>query len=485
MDKLSKANSYIAENKVAKQFMPDFHVAPPCGWMNDPNGFSFYQGKAHLFYQFHPYSEVWGPMHWGHVETTDFVKWTELPVALAPDKDYDDAGCFSGSGIETPDGHLLVYTGVIEKEEDGQKNVYQNQCLAFGDGKTYKKVENNPVISGEMMPENFSREHFRDPKIWKEEDGYYMVVGNKTDDGVPQIVLFSSENAKEWKYESVLASDKDGKLGVMWECPDFFELDGEHMLICSPQDIAANEELHNGNNSVYYMGTYDKSQHTFDYKNVYSIDDGLDFYAPQTTLLPDGRRIMIGWMQSWDSNIRPADQKWACMMTIPRELQLKDGKLVQKPVREIENYRKNPVIYENEVINGKCKLDGINGRVLDMTVEIVSGESKEFTISFAENDKYHTDFTVYPEKNRIEIDRTFSGMVRDAIAIRRAQIKTKKENMKIRVILDKFSAEIFLNDGEQVFSSTFYTPIDADSISFTCDSEVVVNIEKHDIVVED
>ena len=109
MDQLKKANEYVKQNRIPKEELPVFHVTPPCGWMNDPNGFSVYQGKTHLFYQFHPYSTVWGPMHWGHYETEDFVKWTELPAALAPDQAYDEAGCFSGSGIETEKGHLLVY----------------------------------------------------------------------------------------------------------------------------------------------------------------------------------------------------------------------------------------------------------------------------------------------------------------------------------------------------------------------------------------
>ena len=127
--------------------------------MNDPNGFSSYHGKIHLFYQFHPYNEAWGPMHWGHSETTDFVKWTELPIALAPDQSYDDAGCFSGSAIETEKGHLLVYTGVTEQEENGVKNVYQNQCLAIGNGKTYTKLAksgcNRRYDAGTFQPGTF------------------------------------------------------------------------------------------------------------------------------------------------------------------------------------------------------------------------------------------------------------------------------------------------------------------------------------------
>lgn len=481
MDKLEKARKYVREHQLAKEELPAFHVAPPIGWMNDPNGFSVYQDKVHLFYQYHPYSDVWGPMHWGHCVTKDFITWENVPVALAPENDFDAAGCFSGSGIETSQGHLLAYTGVMEEEGDGETEVYQNQCLAMGDGVTYKKLETNPVITGDMMPEGFSREHFRDPKIWQEEAGYYMLAGNKTEDGVPQVVLFHSENLTDWQYISVLARDETGKYGTMWECPDFFELNGQHILIASPQDMMADDEFHNGNNAVYFLGDYDKKKHAFQYRTVYSLDDGLDFYAPQTMLAADGRRIMIGWMQSWDSNIRPVHQKWACMMTLPRELEMKDGILLQHPVREIERYHTDSVKYEKKEISGTCSLAGVKGRLVDLSVEICSGDFKEFVISFAANEHFSTSLTYDKKKNTLEIDRTYSGMVRDTISSRRVKIKYPKETLKLRLILDKYSAEVFVNDGEQVLSTTFYTPIEADEIRFGCNGTVWANILKYTI----
>ncbi len=484
MTKLEKANEYITANRVEKDELPSFHIAPAVGWMNDPNGFSVYQDKVHLFYQLHPYSEVWGPMHWGHCVSEDFVKWDEMPAALAPDQTYDAAGCFSGSGLECPNGHLLVYTGVMEEEHNGAVQERQNQCIAVGDGLTYTKAENNPVVTGDMLPKNFSRKHFRDPKIWKEADGYYMAAGNKTTDGVPQVVLFHSENLTDWQYVSVLAKDRDGNLGKMWECPDFFSLDGEHVLIASPQDMHADEEFHNGNNAVYFTGQYDQSTHEFVYRQVRSLDDGLDFYAPQTTTAPDGRRIMIGWMQSWDSNIRPAGQKWSCMMTLPRELRIENGRLLQSPVREIEKYRVNPVRYDNRTIAGKCRLPDISGRSLDLTVEIRDGDYHEFTIRFAQNERFNTSLAYCKEKQMLELDRTYSGMVRDTIAQRRVKVKNPKETLKLRFILDKYSAEVFVNDGEQVLSTTFYTSLDADEISFECDGTAVTAIEKYTISVD-
>lgn len=483
MDKLKKANDYIEKNKVDYKELPEFHVAPQVGWINDPNGFSYYDGMVHLFYQFHPYSKEWGPMHWGHCVSSDLIKWEYYPVALAPDMKYDMDGCFSGSAIETDEGHMLVYTGVTHEENDGKKNEYQNQCVALGDGKSYKKIENNPVINGEIMPQNFSREHFRDPKVWKEDDGYYLVAGNKTNDGKPQVVLFHSKDMYDWRYVSVLAEDVTGKYGTMWECPDFFEINGQYILIASPQDMCADDEFHNGNNSVYFIGNYDRDMHKFDYNKVYALDDGIDFYAPQTTLMPDGRRVMIGWMQSWDSNIRPFKQKWSCMMTVPREIKLIDGRIIQNPVREIKKYYTDSINYVEQTVEGECSFQKINGRVLDMTVEIKDGDYDEFKINFAKNDKFSSSIIYDKSKNEIEINRLYSGMNRDTIGTRKVKVRYPKQSLKLRVILDKYSVEIFVNDGSQVLSMTYYTPVEADEISFECNNTAVINIEKHGISV--
>lgn len=178
--------------------------------------------KIHLFYQYYPYAREWGPMHWGHSVTTDMISWEQLPAALAPDQDYDRIGCFSGSAIEADNKHVLVYTGVTKITlPDGREEERQNQCIAFGDGRDYVKYENNPVVTGEMLPENCSRIDFRDPKIWKEEDTYYLIVGSKDNRQIGQVVLCSSKDLKEWKFETVLAANSTGKVGTMWECPDF------------------------------------------------------------------------------------------------------------------------------------------------------------------------------------------------------------------------------------------------------------------------
>ena len=176
---------------------PAFHVTPTIGWMNDPNGFSVYKGECHLFYQYHPYSNEWGPMHWGHLKTRDFIRWERLPAALAPDRDYDAAGCFSGGAVELPDGRqLLLYTGVRRSRSDeGFLQDVQTQCAAIGDGVNYEKWENNPVLEAGDLPEGGSTVDFRDPKVWRDPDGrFYAVIGNRTADGSGAIVLYQSRD---------------------------------------------------------------------------------------------------------------------------------------------------------------------------------------------------------------------------------------------------------------------------------------------------
>ena len=150
-EQLRRARAYEARMGalISPAERPLFHLTPTTGWLNDPNGFSVYRGEYHLFYQYHPYSTSWGPMHWGHCKSRDLLRWERLPAALAPDQPYDRDGCFSGSAAETPDGrHLLMYTG--RRLEEGRE--VQAQCLAVGNGENYEKLSANPVITGEQLP---------------------------------------------------------------------------------------------------------------------------------------------------------------------------------------------------------------------------------------------------------------------------------------------------------------------------------------------
>ena len=470
---------------IPKEERPAYHMSSPTGWINDPNGFSVFQGQYHLFFQYHPFSKKWGPMHWGHCTSEDFIKWEYLPCALAPEESYDEGGCYSGSAIEVDGEHVLIYTGIMDRYlDDGFHYYRQVQCIAKGDGIDYRKGEENPIITGESLPEGSSLEDFRDPKVWREDDGYYLVVGSRAKDGSGQILMYYSEDLNQWEYVTVLEQSKN-KYGKMWECPDFFSLGDRQILLISPQDMRAKGlEFHNGNNSIFIYGQYEKESHQFKREKVTSADYGLDFYAAQTLLTQDGRRILIGWMQSWDANITPASFQWSGMMTIPRELTLEHGRIYQRPVRELEKYRTDMVRYDNLSITGSTILKNITGRVLELLVEITGFDFEYFRIQFAKSDEYQT-FLQYNHKKRcLTIDRTHSGIDRDVVCRRKMELapiqeENSKEVLKLRILLDKYSVEVFANDGEKVMSSLFYTPLEAESIVFDSDGTACINIIKY------
>ena len=491
---LQKARDFEAQYAphIPDRERPAFHVTPTIGWMNDPNGFSVYQGEYHLFHQYYPYDNEWGPMHWAHLKSRDLIRWERLPVALAPDEPYDAAGCFSGGAVELPDGRqLLMYTGVRRnRNTDGFIQEIQTQCLAIGDGVNYEKLACNPVLTEADLPKGGSAVDFRDPKIWREEDGtYHAVIGNRTQDTSGSILLYRSADGLQWELERVLDRCCN-QYGKMWECPDFFPLDGKQVLLTSPQDMMpVGLEFHAGNGTLCLIGDYNPEGKGFSRQFVQAIDYGLDFYAPQTLLTPDGRRVMIAWMQNWSTvGAKPYHCRWFGQMTLPRELSIRGGRLYQTPVRELDNYRGQCVMHHNIPVSGEVNLPGVQGRVLDMTVTVhpIANESyRWFRIRIGKDGEHETIIRYRPDQGTIKIDRTRSGLRHDIVHTRSFLVRYQNGEIKLRLILDRFSLEVFVNDGEQAASSVIYTRQDATAISFEAGGTVLMDVEKYDLVFEE
>lgn len=486
-EKLLKAREYEArmEKNIEKEQKPLFHLIPRIGWMNDPNGFTYYGGKYHMFYQYNPYDTCWGPMHWGHAVSDDLLTWENLPCAMAPDMEYDKDGCFSGSAIELTDKRMaLIYTGVRRAEcADGITRDFQTQCIAIGDGVEFTKYEQNPVIDASMLPDGASVNDFRDPKIWKENDKYYCIVASQTADHDGQFLLYSSDNAVDWKYDKMLAKNNH-RFGRMWECPDYFNLDGKKVILTSPQDMLPEElEFHNGNGTLCMIGHLDENGCFVD-ENCQAIDYGIDFYAPQTIELNDGRRVMIGWMQNWDTTgCKRDDFPWHGQMSIPREISIVDGRLIQKPIREIEKYYGESITRKNININMEQSISGIEGRIVDMTVNIKPADPenmyKKFEIKIADNGKHYSTISYDPDYSIVKIDRKYSGSRRAFVHQRRCHVSKNKGEVKLRIIMDRYSAEVFINDGEKVMTMTVHTDYRADGISFRSEGDSVIDIDMH------
>lgn len=480
---LRRARAYEQEqsSQIPAHDRPLLHLTPLVGWMNDPNGFCFYKGAYHLFYQYNPYDTVWGPMHWGHAMSRDLLHWTYLPCAMAPDTAADAGGCFSGSAVELPDGRLmLVYTGV-QPASDGQREL-QAQCVAFGDGIDFEKAACNPVIRPTDLPDaKYSPHDFRDPKVWLAGDGIlYMVVANRHADRQGSILLYRSANGLKWEFVTEMDSSGNA-LGRMWECPDFFHLDGYDVLIASPQEMEAEGEFHAGNATIAVLGHCDAQTHRLTRETVQAIDSGLDFYAPQTTLAPDGRRIMIGWLENWETcNGAERKHRWFGRMSLPRELSVRDGRLVQRPVREIEQAWQDTVSHHDVLPHGRASLDGLAGRMIDMTVMLRRVDTAcRFTLSVAADKRHHTDIRCDLRHGELTFDRSHDGSRRDIVHTRSIPVAMKDGQLTLRLIMDKDSIELFVNDGERTVSALIETPLEAEGITFASDAPVMLDVELH------
>lgn len=486
-DILKKAREYelAHESDILPEERPVFHLSPRVGWLNDPNGFSWYDGKYHLFYQYNPYSSVWGPMHWGHVVSDDLLNWQYLPVIMAPDTPCDNFGVFSGTAEVLPDGRqILMYTGVRkEKDEQGKDREYQVQCVASGDGLSYEKYEGNPVITAADIPEGSSFSDFRDPKIWRKSDGTYSCIATNRDaTGSAQLLMYTCPDGFHWSFHKVFFSN-NWRFGNMWECPDFVECDGKWLLFASPMEMEAiGTEYPNGRSCMCLIGSYDEQTDTFHEEQNQIVDSGIDFYASQTMKAPDGRTIMIGWMANWDvCEFRQPKEKWYGMMTLPRELSVRDGRLYQAPVRELEKLRTNPVSHKDVAVSGKVSLEGVRGRCADLVLNIRPGEdTTAFTIRLAEDEKRHVSLVWCPKEGVLKLDRRFSGS-RQGTIHQRECVVGQRDELKLRIVLDRFSVEAFVGEGERVMTATFFTEQSADGISFESNGTSVLTVEKYDL----
>ena len=498
-DRLNAIREYEEQNlpSAEKARQPKFHLTGGVGWINDPNGFSVYKGEYHLFFQYYPYKTEWGLMHWGHAKTRDFIRWERLPAALAPDQEYDRDGCFSGSAVELENGkHLLMYTGVCRNGSAGDRPPFiQTQCIAIGDGLNYQKYAGNPVIDDKLLPEEASPEDFRDPRIWKDGNGFHAVIGNRSTDGSGTALLYDSRDALHWECRGVLASSQH-RYGEMWECPDFFSLSGKGVLLVSIQGkIAEGTALDPRIRTACLIGSFDPEKCCLDPEQIVPVDHGTDFYAPQTLETPDGRRIMIAWMQNWESissMLKELElsgdlkaQGFFGQMTVPRELTIDHGRLIQLPVQELDHYRGAKVRYKNLAISEETSLQGLSGHCLDMTVQIRPVEDtrlyKRFHMKVASDGEHFTSISYVPETGLVRVDRTRSGYFPDIENVREFPVRNRQGGLDLRLVMDRYSLELFVNGGEQAASFMICRKESADSITFACEGTALLDVEKYDL----
>lgn len=431
------------------------HLKAPGNWINDPNGFIYYQGKYHLFYQYFPYAPVWGTMHWGHAVSEDLVHWEHVGVALFPTRYEDQNGCFSGSAVEHDGKMKLYYTGIHYKDADPE-NIHINKgdfeaaqlVLSSEDGFAFDNFGGKRVAVPMIMDAEIGdHKDTRDPKVWKDGDGFYMVLGSTYRGEMGRALFFRSGDGLNWQYVSQFRSERFGRT---LECPDIFKLNDSYVFIGSPMYIgkdAGGYEHH----AVCMPADFEPETCSLSLRGNYQyIDYGLDLYAPQTNVDAGGRRVMIAWMRMPEAVKEPGGAPWNGMMCLPRVVELEGGHIYFRVHPEVGRYFETEVVAEETVFTGG-EAGGFSGENLEwmekpcrIQVTLKDGECLDIG-----------GFRIWAERDFIRTDRS---LVFGNIEGHRMVSSTPKlyGNYKLDIFVEPNLIEVFINDGEYVISNVVY-----------------------------
>ncbi|AEI37229.1 MAG: sucrose-6-phosphate hydrolase [Zymomonas mobilis subsp. pomaceae] len=486
--RLIKANETQKKGSVtalSSRWYPGYHLAPLTGWMNDPNGVIFFKGEYHVFYQYYPFAPVWGPMHWGHAKSSDLIHWETLPIALAPGDAYDKDGCFSGCAIDDNGTLTLIYTGhIITNKPHEPETIRQVQCIATSqDGIHFEK---HGIVLSEP-PEKVIC-HFRDPRVWQEKDHWFLIIGYRTDDdhhqGTGHVALYSSKNLRDWSFSGTLLSDDSrlpaGMRSYMWECPDFFPLNGHHILMFSPQGLEPqgyqNRNLYQNG---YIVGSWVENQ--FKPQTFFTeLDYGHDFYAAQRFEDGKDRQILIAWFDMWESNKPSQRDGWAGSMTLPRELQLVDNHILMTPVKEIENLRISEKTHAITTLNNEKHHFRLNSPLqeIELIIDLRKSNAAQAGLALRTNNQgQETVIYIDQSQKRIVLDRNRSGQNLQGI---RSCPLPETNKLTLRIFLDRSSVEIFVGDdtysGRYTISSRIFPEKDSMGASlFAIEGKMIID----------
>jgi fructan beta-fructosidase len=450
-------------NYYDETYRPQYHYTPPANWMNDPNGMVYYAGEYHLFYQYYPDGEVWGPMHWGHAISTDLVNWTTLPIALYPDSQGD---IFSGSAVI--DWNNTAGFGVEAMVAIFTHNgASQQQSIAYSTdkGRTWTKYAGNPVIPNPGIA------NFRDPKVSWHAASNKWVMTLAADD---RVKIYTSPNLKNWSFASDFGVNQ-GSHGGVWECPDLFPLavDGNPANVKWVMEVSlGNGGVAGGSGMQYFIGDFNGT--TFTNNNpagtILWNDFGPDYYAavswsdiPST----DGRRIWLGWMNNWNYATAIPASTWRSSMSMPRELNLKtypEGiRLQQVPVNQLQSLRGTVSFWGATTISpGSNILSAKSGDSFEVVAEfqVNTTTATEFGFKVRKGGNQFTSVSYNKTNSKLFVDRSFSGVTgfNSTFAYKHEAPLSPDANGKVKMqfFVDRQSIEALGNDGKVAISSLIF-----------------------------
>ncbi|KAJ9659600.1 hypothetical protein H2198_003013 [Neophaeococcomyces mojaviensis] len=503
---LSGLVTFVSAQSYTERYRPQYHYTPAKNWMNDPNGLIYHNGQYHLYYQYNPSGDVWGNMSWGHAISNDLTYWEEQQVALSafdapagPLSEFYFSGSAvsddihsSGLGNSTRTPLVAAYTSYYPNDVTLPNNQTvrggtQAQSIAYStdDGLTWTEYAGNPVLPLPPSPYEDQWRDFRDPFIFWHEQGHHWVMVVS----LPQLhklLIYTSKNLTQWEHVSEFGPAN--AVGGVWECPNLFPLplDGKKsnikwvlMMGINPGGLA----FTGSSATQYIVGSFDGKTFTADADSAYDpssgkanwLDYGPDYYAAATyNGLGNFERVAITWMNDWAYATIIPTFPWRSAMTIPRKLTLEkiDGqpRLLSTPHSNLQSLKHGPPLYSkhwDSIPTGSVTLP-VSGKVLDITLTFSSGKSsKHLGLGVRTNGMNNGtiigyDFTttqMFVNRNASSDASSFSSLFP---GVYYAPLHSKDGTIKLRILLDWSSVEVFGGRGESTITAQIF-PSDANT----------------------
>ncbi len=416
-----------------KYLKPLYHFSPPENWMNDPNGLCFYKGEYHLFYQHNPHGDRWGTIHWGHAKSRDLINWEHLPIALYPSNDLGELHCYSGCCIVTQEVAKIFYTSIGEGERGPERGAQQWSALSRDGLLTWEKPSSNPFIK-ESIHDQLEITFWRDPFIWVDRDGSFLMLLSGTNGGNKGcILLYRSLDLEQWEFINLLYESEEYPL---IECPVIIPFGKEYILLYSPR-----AQVH------YLIGYFDDNYNFITHKGGI-LDGGSGrhgFYSPNVYLdLPDERKILLGWLSDIGRLEQELIQGWSGVQSLPREVTLEGGDVVVKFAQECDQLIGEPI---NGSLEGRQLYIEIAGRVEE-------NSNLVFTLLATEDESEATHLKY--SQGRVTIERSSSTLFNKIdISEVSQEIEVLEGKLELRLFIDASVIEVEIN-GRYILSARVY-----------------------------
>lgn len=420
------------------QWHNKFHLEMPKGLVNDPNGLCYHQGKYQIFFQWNPFGCEHKHKHWAYTQTTDFINYTKPQIALAPIDKFDKDGCYSGSARSKNNKLEIIYTANLKDEQNIR---YPRQVLVKqnDDGEFIKEK-----IIIDTVPKGYTT-HFRDPYIFTKSNRSFIILGAQREN-LTGCALIYEEIDESWIFRGELKT-RLTDFGYMWECPNLFTIDDKDILVFCPQGLKAQKyQYQNLYQAGYLIGQFNPDTLEFTHGEFHEFDMGFDFYAPQV-LVHENRHILIGWVGMPDKlqDYPTINDGWVHSLTLPRELILKNDKLYQRPISELNELNQNAT---TKINTDKISLSA--NKKLEISIPLKDISSWQGKLKF--NDEYIL-LTYDKNTSVFAIDR--NQLKLGGKGIRQFLVKAQDE-LNLSIYIDNSIIELYLQDGEYYATFCYY-----------------------------